>query len=212
MKDSLSLDDCVSVLNAINTTIEENVNTLCELDSVIGDGDHGTTIARGLKAGVEAVDAHKPASITDLFQLMGKTMVSSMGGASGPLFGSLFRAMGTASKDLEILYPADIHAMFEAGAMKVMKLGKAERGHKTLLDSLLPGIDSLESSIANGTNLHDTMQRMAEATEAGAESTSDMIAKSGRARYAGDRALGRVDAGAASIALMIRAFAETVAH
>ncbi len=212
MKDLLRLNDCVAVLNAINTAIQENVTTLCELDSVIGDGDHGTTLARGLKAGVEAVDAKPPASITELFQVMGKTMVSSMGGASGPLFGSLFHAMGTACKDREILYTADVHAMFEAGATKVMRLGKAERGHKTLLDSLLPGIESLEASATNGTNLHDAMQRMAEAAEAGAESTKDMVAKSGRARYAGDRALGRADAGATSIALMIRAFAETAAQ
>ena len=139
MKEEISTEDFIIILSNICETIESQKDYLSELDREIGDGDHGTTIARGLKAGVEAVDAHKPASITDLFQLMGKTMVSSMGGASGPLFGSLFRAMGTASKDLEILYPADIHAMFEAGAMKVMKLGKAERGHKTLLDSLLPG-------------------------------------------------------------------------
>lgn len=212
MKDLLSFDDCVAVLKAINSAIQENSIVLCELDSVIGDGDHGTTLSRGLKAGLEAVDIQQPGSIAELFQIMGKTMVSSMGGVSGPLFGSLFSAMGTDCKNREILYIADVLSMFEAGARKIMMLGKAERGHKTLLDSLLPAIDSLKASAASGTNLHDAMLRMTEAAEAGVESTKNMVAKSGRARYAGDRALGRADAGATSIALMIRAFTEMVAE
>ena len=196
----------------MNATIQENATALCKLDSVVGDGDHGTTLARGLKAGMETAEAQSPASIAELFQVVGKTMVSSMGGASGPLFGSLFRAMGTACKEHETLSTADVHAMFEAGATKVMGMGKAERGHKTLLDSLLPGIESLEASAANGADLDDAMQKMADAAEAGAESTKDMMAKSGRARYAGERALSHADAGATSVALMIRAFAETVAQ
>lgn len=212
MNESLTLDDCVAVMHAINATIQENALDLCKLDSVVGDGDHGTTLARGLKAGMEAVDAQSPATISELFQVVGKTMVSTMGGASGPLFGSLFRSMGGACKERETLSTSDLHAMFDAGAAKVMKLGKAERGYKTLLDSLLPGIESLEASVANGVGLSEAMRHMAEAAEAGVESTKDMVAKSGRARYAGERALGHVDAGATSIALMIRAFADTVAE
>ena len=160
---------------------------------------------------MEALDAQSPASISELFQLLGKTMVSSMGGASGPLFGSLFRAMGTACKECDTVGTKELHAMFAAGAAKVMKLGKAERGYKTLLDSLLPGIESLEASASDGASLPDALSNMAEAAEAGVESTKEMVAKSGRARYAGERGLGHADAGATSIALMIRAFSDTVA-
>ena len=208
MKNFFSFDDCISVLNTINMGIQEKEIVLCELDSVIGDGDHGTTLSRGFKAGLKVVNLEQPTNIEELFNLMGKTMISSMGGVSGPLFGSLFSAMGDACKNRDTLYIEDVLSMFEAGASKIMILGKAERGHKTLLDSLLPGIDSLKASTASGTNLHTAMLKMTEAAEAGVESTKNMVAKSGRARYAGDRALGRADAGATSMVIIIRAFTQ----
>ena len=211
MRETLTLDDFSIIIRNINTTIQENAVFLCQLDSVVGDGDHGTTLARGLGKSVDEITATPPATIAVLFLTVGKTMISSMGGASGPIFGSLFKEMGRASKGLEVVTLADLHAIFSRAADKVQKLGKAEPGDKTLLDSLLPGIDSLAESVENSNDITKSLQKMAQAAEAGVEATKEMTAKKGRARYAGERGIGHQDAGATSVYLMLQSFADTVA-
>ena len=211
MRETLTLDDFSIIIRNINTTIQENAVFLCQLDSVVGDGDHGTTLARGLGKSVDEITATPPATIAVLFLTVGKTMISSMGGASGPIFGSLFKEMGRASKGLEVVTLADLHAIFSRAADKVQKLGKAEPGDKTLLDSLLPGIDSLAESVENSNDITESLQKMAQAAEAGVEATKEMTAKKGRARYAGERGIGHQDAGATSVYLMLQSFADTVA-
>ena len=211
MKETLTLNDFSIVIRNINTTIQENAVFLCQLDSVVGDGDHGTTLARGLGKSVDAITTTPPATISELLQTVGKTMISSMGGASGPIFGSLFKEMGRASKGLETVTLADLYTMFSRAADKVQKLGKAEPGDKTLLGSLLPAIDSLAESVEQSADIAKSLQKMAQAAQAGVEATKEMTAKKGRARYAGERGLGHQDAGATSIYLMLKSFADTVA-
>ena len=211
MRETLTLDDFSVIIRNINTTIQENAVFLCQLDSVVGDGDHGTTLARGLGKSIDEITATPPATIAVLFLTVGKTMISSMGGASGPIFGSLFKEMGRASKGLEVVTLADLLAIFSRAADKVQKLGKAEPGDKTLLDSLLPGIDSLAESVENSNDITESLQKMAQAAEAGVEATKEMTAKKGRARYAGERGIGHQDAGATSVYLMLQSFADTVA-
>ena len=210
MKETLTLSDFSLIIRNINTTIQENSVLLCQLDSVVGDGDHGTTLARGLGLSIDAIIATPPATISDLFQTVGKTMISSMGGASGPIFGSLFKEMGRASKGFEVVTLSDLYTMFSSAAIKVQTLGKAEPGDKTLLDSLLPGIDSLAESVEHSADFVESLQKMAQAAQAGVEATKEMTAKKGRARYAGERGLGRQDAGATSVYLMLQSFADTV--
>ena len=212
MKEALTLDDFLVVLRNINTTVQVNAVFLCQLDSVVGDGDHGTTLARGLGKSIDAITTTPSVTISELFLTVGKTMISSMGGASGPIFGSLFKEMGRASKGLEVVTLADLYTMFSKAASKVQKLGKAEPGDKTLLDSLLPGIDSLAESVEYSTDFVESLQKMAQAAKTGVEATKEMIAKKGRARYAGERGIGHQDAGATSIYLMLQSFADTVAE
>jgi len=212
MKDSqtLTLQDFQIIIHNIHTTIKDNVNYLCELDSSVGDGDHGTTLERGLSAAVKAIEESPPDSISNMLQTTGKTMISSMGGASGPLFGSLFREMGRASTELDEVTLSNLHTMLDRAASKIMEMGKAERGDKTLLDALLPAVDSLQQSIADGASLPDALTAMAKAAQSGAVATQEMVATKGRARYAGERGRGRQDAGATSIALIMQTIADTV--
>jgi dihydroxyacetone kinase-like protein len=205
MKSTLNFDDFDSMIHAISATIQENSDFLCELDSVVGDGDHGTTIARGLRKAIEAIDEQKPETISDLMSLAGNTMIESMGGASGPIFGSLFRQMGRASRGKEEVNLSDLADMYEKAANKIMQLGGAEPGQKTMIDSLVPAVESLKASAEAGENVVDAYKKMHEAALAGVEATKEMVAKQGRARYAGERGMGYQDAGATSVSMMIGA-------
>ncbi|MEM7395188.1 MAG: dihydroxyacetone kinase subunit DhaL, partial [Verrucomicrobiota bacterium] len=190
MSETLNIDDFRKIIASIRDTINENSDFLCELDSHVGDGDHGTTIARGTRAAAEEVESVNPDSISQLLTKAGMAMMKSMGGASGPIFGSLFRGMGKQAEGKDEVNLADLHAMLEAGLKKVMDLGKAEPGEKTLVDSLHPAVEALDTARADGASLADGLTAMVEAAEAGVEKTKEMVAGKGRARYSGERALG----------------------
>ena len=177
---------------------------------MVGDGDHGTTIARGLRKAVEAINAENPETISDLLSLAGNTMIESMGGASGPIFGSMFRQMGRLSRGKDEVTVAELAEMYDKAAAKIMQLGGAEPGQKTMIDSLVPAVESLKASAAAGDDVVTAYSKMHEAAKAGVEATKEMIAKQGRARYAGERGTGHQDAGATSVTLMIEAALEAV--
>lgn len=210
MKSTLNFEDFDKIVRNTAKVINENSDFLCELDSVVGDGDHGTTISRGLRKAIEAIDEEKPDSISDLLTLTGNTMIESMGGASGPIFGTLFKQMGRMSREKDEVDLNDLHEMYQKSIERVMKLGGAEPGQKTMVDSFLPAVESLKVSADAGDDVITAYTKMEEAAKAGVEATKAMVAKQGRARYAGERGTGHQDAGATSVSLMIGAALQAI--
>ncbi|MBO0871971.1 MAG: dihydroxyacetone kinase subunit L [Pseudonocardia sp.] len=197
-------------------TIGENKQRLTDLDAAIGDADHGINMDRGMTAVIAALDAAPPAGPSALFKQVGMTLVSSVGGASGPLYGTFFLRMGGAlagtaadAADAEDLDGAGLAKAIRAGVDGVVARGKAEAGDKTMFDALAPAVDALDEALAAGAGLADALASAASAAEAGRDATTEMLARKGRASYLGQRSVGHQDPGATSAALLIAALAAT---
>jgi phosphoenolpyruvate---glycerone phosphotransferase subunit DhaL len=197
----LSVDDWMTGSAA---AIEAEADHLTQLDSAIGDGDHGVNMTRGMRAVLAALaDADEPAAGKRLI-LAGKTLVSTVGGASGPLWGSALRRAGRAVGDGEPDGPALAGAR-EAALGAVQELGAAEPGDKTMVDALGPAVAALRERLDAGDALPDALAAAADAADEGARATAPMQARKGRASYLGERSVGHQDPGATSTALIIRA-------
>ncbi len=193
---------------AAASAIRDNAARLTELDAAIGDGDHGTNMKRGFEAAAEAVDEIAALPPGKALQKLGMTLVSKVGGASGPLYGSLFMAMGKALGD-DPPAPEGVAAAFEEGVAAVKKRGKSEAGEKTMLDVLVPMCEALRQGLANGDGAPDVLaRRVREAAEAGLARTRDLKATKGRAAYLGERSVGHLDPGAQSACLLAGAVQE----
>lgn len=210
-KTDISLEDFKNIFIKIRDDIELNVKYLCELDSVIGDGDHGTTISKGFNIAVRQIEINKPNSIRNLFLLAGNSIIDSVGGVSGVVFGSMLTGMGEAIPETDAataIGVKELIKMFEKGLDTSLTIGKgAKPGEKTMVDSLYPAVLSLKKSFSENKSLKDALKEMSVAADKGALSTKDMIATKGRARYLGERSIGHQDPGATSIAIIIKAFA-----
>ena len=208
--DKLTTQDLTEILRQITKLICENSDKLCELDSVVGDGDHGTTIQRGVKAAQEKIDADAPEKIDKLFSTFAMGMVSSMGGASGPIFASFFQGMALASSGKDEVDADTLLTAMQSGQDKIQAIGKAEEGDKTLIDSLAPAIRAGKAAVETGSSFEDTISAIYKGSMEGVEETRKMVSKKGRSRYAGERGLGHPDAGATSMSLILQAFADHV--
>jgi dihydroxyacetone kinase-like protein len=193
------------------STIAENRAELVRLDTAIGDGDHGTNMDRGMRKAVEKVDDTAGDDIGGLLKAVGMALVSSVGGAAGPLYGTLFLQMGTASAGREELDLAGWTAMLEAGVQGVRARGKAEPGDKTMIDALVPALDALRAAGDDGSGLAAALRRSAEAAEEGMRATIPLEARRGRASYLGPRSVGHQDPGATSAQLLLAVAADTFA-
>jgi len=182
---------------------------LTELDSAIGDGDHGVNMARGFQAVKAKLSSVPPNDIGALFKLVAMTLISTTGGASGPLYGTFFLKTAVTISGKAELTPSELGAAFQAGLAGVLALGKAAVGDKTMVDVLTPAIHVLTSS-ANGELLSAELARAVEAARKGAESTVPLVARKGRASYLGERSTGHLDPGAASSLLLFETLAKTV--
>jgi phosphoenolpyruvate---glycerone phosphotransferase subunit DhaL len=191
-------------------TIAEHKEELTELDSAIGDADHGTNMDRGMSAAVAALAAAPPADPAALLKQVGMTLVSKVGGASGPLYGTFFLrmagALGPEPADAETFARA-----LRAGLDGVVARGKAEPGDKTMLDALAPACDSLDAALAAGQPLGEALQAAAKAAAKGRDATIPLVARKGRASYLGERSAGHQDPGATSTTLLLDAAAATLA-
>jgi dihydroxyacetone kinase-like protein len=184
--------------------IEAEADHLTQLDSAIGDGDHGINMTRGMRAVTAALaGADEPAPGKRLI-LAGKTLVSTVGGASGPLWGSALRRAGRSVGDGVLDGPALVGAL-DAALAAVQELGAAEPGDKTMVDALGPAVEALRERLAAGDALPDALAAAADAADEGARATTPMQARKGRASYLGERSVGHQDPGATSTALIIRA-------
>jgi phosphoenolpyruvate---glycerone phosphotransferase subunit DhaL len=187
-----------------SAAVTEEADHLTQLDSAIGDGDHGVNLTRGFKAVVEAVDGDEQPPGKQLI-LAGKTLVSKVGGASGPLWGTALRRAGRAVGGAEALDGQRLVDALAAGLAGVVELGAAEPGDKTMVDALGPAIDALRAALEQGRPLDATLVAAADAAEAGARATVPMQARKGRASYLGERSVGHQDPGATSTAIIVRA-------
>ncbi len=210
MKETLSREDFIRAIRNINDSIQENKDYLSELDSFIGDGDHGSTIARGFRAAIKKIDEKEPESISGLLKQTGLTLISTMGGAAGPIFGSIFTEMAKVADGKEEIDLKAMYEMFSSALAKISKLGGAKPGDKTMIDSLDPTVSSLKDSVDNGLNIKEAFLNASTAAKEGAESTKEMVAKKGRSRYHGERALGHQDAGATTTSLIINAIYNSI--
>ncbi|HWO69350.1 MAG TPA: dihydroxyacetone kinase subunit DhaL [Actinomycetota bacterium] len=188
--------------------IEENRDYLTQLDSPIGDADHGINMHRGMQAAIAKLDGLAAGDIGALLRTVGMTLVSTVGGAGGPLYGTLFMQMGMAASGKAELSPRDWLEALERGLQGVVNLGKAELGDKTMVDALTPARDALKEALDEGASFGDALRRAAAAAEEGMKATIPMVARKGRASYLGERSAGHQDPGATSSYLLIRAAAD----
>jgi dihydroxyacetone kinase-like protein len=196
-------------IRAYAAAISEHRAELVRLDTAIGDGDHGTNMERGMRKAVEKVDGTDGDDIGALLKAVGMALVSTVGGAAGPLYGTLFLQMGTACAGREELDLAGWTAALEAGVKGLQARGKAEPGDKTMVDALVPAMEALRAAGDDGGGLADALRRSADAAEEGMRATIPLEARRGRASYLGPRSVGHQDPGATSAQLLLAVAADT---
>jgi dihydroxyacetone kinase-like protein len=200
-------------LERLGDALTEHADELTRLDAAIGDADHGTNMARGFRAVRERVlngTAAADADVAGLFRQTGMALISTVGGAGGPLYGTLFVRMGQAADGKDGLTLLDVRDALAAGLKGVVDRGKAERGDKTMVDALGPAVEALDAAVAAGRAPGEAMRAAADAAESGAAATTPMLARKGRASYLGPRSVGHQDPGATSSALLLRTMAEII--
>lgn len=194
----------------VASTIADQADYLTQLDSAIGDADHGVNMKRGFAAVAEALADYEAATVGDVLTKVGTTLISRVGGASGPLYGTAFRAMGK-----ELAAPtvdgAQLAAALRAGLEALQKLGAAVPGDKTIVDAYVPAVEALQAAISAGAGLAAATNAAASAAQEGMRSTIPMQARKGRASYLGPRSVGHQDPGATSTWLIFRSLAEATA-
>jgi dihydroxyacetone kinase-like protein len=187
--------------------IAANKELLTQLDSAIGDADHGANMDRGMTAVVAALDGSTPSSAAALLKQVGMTLVSTVGGASGPLYGTFFLRMATASGEVTSLDGPAFAKALRAGIEGVVARGKAEAGDKTMYDALAPAVEALDSALSAAAPLSEALRAATRAAEGGRDATIPMLARKGRASYLGERSVGHQDPGATSATLLVAAAA-----
>jgi phosphoenolpyruvate---glycerone phosphotransferase subunit DhaL len=190
--------------------VAENRDMLTQLDSAIGDADHGSNLDRGLTVALAALAEPPSTTAAALFKRVGMTLVSNVGGASGPLYGTLFLRMATAAGDVETLDAEALAKVLRAGLDGVVARGKAQAGDNTMFYALSPAVDALDAGLAQQWSLAQALRAASEAADAGRDATTPMLARKGRASYLGERSVGHQDPGATSMALLIAAAAATL--
>jgi dihydroxyacetone kinase-like protein len=204
----ISHDDVIAWIRRYAAVVAENKAYLTQLDSAIGDADHGINMDRGFTAVLGKLDGIATADVGQTLKTVGTTLVSTVGGASGPLYGMFFMQMGGPVAGKEALSLEEFATAFEAGLGGVLRIGKAEPGDKTMVDALVPARDALRAAIADGATVADGITRMADAAEEGMKATIPLVARKGRASYLGERSAGHQDPGATSTHLLLRSAAE----
>ncbi|GAB3454180.1 dihydroxyacetone kinase subunit DhaL [Streptomonospora sediminis] len=197
-------------VRAIDTAIRQERERLGELDAAVGDGDHGENMQRGFAAAVTTVDTLQAETVGAVLTKAGTTLVSRVGGASGPLYGSAFRAAGKALT-AERTDAAGLGGALGAALAEVQRLGGAQAGDKTMVDAFAPAVDAFTRAADSGGSLAEAARAAADAAEEGMRATEPMQARKGRASYLGERSIGHLDPGAVSTALVFRALAEAAA-
>ena len=205
---TISRDKLIAWLEKLSGVMKDNRGLLTELDAAIGDADHGINMDRGFGKVLETLPTLKEKDIGTILKTVGKTLMSSVGGASGPLYGTFYMKAGIALAGKEEIDASGLVTLLEAGVEGIRQRGRAERGDKTMFDVWAPVLDTVEAAIADGASVKDTLAWAVEAAEKGVQDTIPLQARKGRASYLGERSIGHRDPGAVSSYLMIRALHE----
>jgi dihydroxyacetone kinase-like protein len=206
---SVSYEQVRRWIAAFAQAVAENKAYLTELDSAIGDADHGINMNRGMQAALAKVEGTSGDDIGAMLKTVGMTLVSTVGGAGGPLYGTLFMQMGSAASGKSSLSVEDWVAALDSGIQGVLKRGKAEPSDKTMVDALLPALEALRTAVADGLSLGEALKRSAAAAEEGMKATIPLVARKGRASYLGERSAGHQDPGATSSYLLLKTAEES---
>lgn len=197
-------------VQAVAAVLEQNKDYLTELDAAIGDADHGINMNRGFQKVITQLPAVAEKDIGTILKTVSMTLISSVGGASGPLYGTLFLRASTAVAGKEELTNTDMLALLEAAVDGVVQRGKANLGDKTMLDVLLPAKDAFKQAVADGADTQEALQKVVITAEEEMKNTIPLVAKKGRASYLGDRSVGHQDPGATSSYLILKTLLETI--
>lgn len=198
------------MLIQISEMYDEHKEELSNYDSVIGDGDHGISIARGTKVAKEKILPLEDENINEYFKIYGRALIADIGGAIGPLFGSIFTEFGKATKDSNELGVSEFVSAIEGAKNKIMDFGGAKVGDKTMVDAIVPTVDAAKEAGNAGNDLIDVLKKCEEAAKKGVEDTIPLLAKKGRSRYLQEKSVGHQDAGATSFYYLIRTISNYV--
>ncbi len=211
MSNTIPLTVLVDWLDRFRDAVVAQRDWLTELDSAIGDADHGANMARGMTAAAEKAAQTAPTTADELFKTVGMTLVSTVGGASGPLYGTFFLRLGATLGAVSEVEPASLAAGLRAGLEGIVARGKAEAGDKTLFDAAAPAIDAMDRALAAGDSAAAAAAAAATAAAAGRDATIDLVARKGRASYLGERSAGHMDPGSTSMTLLFETLAAALA-
>ena len=206
--ENLDLSDTIEMIKQVALSIIDSEPLLTDADRNLGDGDHGLGMERGMKAVIEKIESSSFNQISDVFKATGMAMMSSMGGASGALFGTLFRNGGKVLDGAETLNSEGLKSFLNAANEGVKSRGGASPGEKTMIDALEPAAQEASENIS--LPLYELIKLVAQAAERGKEESKDMIATMGRAKTLGERSLGHPDAGACSVAIILKSMSEFI--
>jgi len=202
---AITYEQGLAFVQGFAAAIAENKDYLTELDSAIGDADHGTNMNRGMQSVLPKLGSLEGADLGQLFKTTAMTLISTVGGASGPLYGTLFLQLGTSIAGQTELSAEGWSQALEAAVQAVRARGKAELGDKTMIDALQPAADALRAAAQDGTSLDAALAACEAAAEQGMVATIPLVARKGRASYLGERSAGHQDPGATSSWLLVRA-------
>ena len=207
---TLDLEFWLQAVQRLAEVFAENEHRLCSLDGATGDRDHGTSMLLGLSQAQRSLAERPPGDIGELFLRIGEAFIANVGGVTGVIFGSMFAALGESATDAQELDTDGIHRMFAAGLMGVEIRGKVKEGDKSLVDALSPAVVALAMAVRKRQVPREALEFASQAAAAGLEATRLMEANVGRARYQRGKAVGHVDAGAASVSLIFEVLAAAV--
>jgi dihydroxyacetone kinase-like protein len=205
----IARDTIIAWIKTFAEAIAAQKEYLTQLDSDIGDGDHGANMHRGFQAVLTKLPGVADKDIGAIFKTVGMTLISTVGGASGPLYGTFFIQMGTTTTGKLELTHADWALALQAGVEGVIMRGKANPGDKTMIDSLAPALEAFKATVSSDQNFSNALRASAEAAERGMQATIPLVARKGRASYLGERSAGHQDPGATSSYLLLKSAAET---
>jgi dihydroxyacetone kinase-like protein len=201
-------DNLLAWIDALAQIYSENKQYLTQLDSAIGDADHGINMDRGFQAVKAELEKTNPQDMSAILKTVAMALIRTVGGAAGPLYGTFFMRASSACANKTELGMADVVALFEAGLEGVLLRGKAELNDKTMVDAQKPALEAMKQALADGADLKTMLQKGTTAAEEGMKNTIPLLAKKGRASYLGERSIGHQDPGATSSYLMIKAAAD----
>ena len=209
-REHLTLEDFRVILADVNELIQSRKDYISEVDSFIGDGDHGITIAGGFRAAVDDEGQKNADNISSFLMSVGMAIMRSTGGVTGPIYGSIFLGFAKAATSKDRIYASDFLEMMERALADVKVRGGAKIGDKTLVDAFEPAVEALRKAVENNQSLISALRLAADAAEMGMLSTKDLISNMGKSKSLGERSKGYVDAGATSFYLIIRQISDSV--